>query len=329
MIEKLKRIAQERAICPVICLAGPTGCGKTALAVRLARQIGGEIINADSRQVYSQFPIITAQPTREERGGITHHLYGIISVAEKIDAASWATLAAARAAEIFERNLIPILVGGTGFYFRALLEGIAPIPVVPEEVSRKIRNRLAECGPNALYGELREIDSLYAAKIHKNDRQRIARALEVYMATGQPPSFWHGAPREGYGCAGPLLVMDVKLAQLEPCLAERIDAMLTAGAREEALRAERDFPNLSAPGWQGIGCRELAAFNAGRINLEECREKWFRGTRAYAKRQLTWFRGRNNAIFTSVGNLDEIIGIINKFFEFEGKAANPYCRGPN
>lgn len=314
MIEHLKKIAQKSSFCPVACLAGPTGSGKTGLAARLAREIGGEIINADSRQVYRQFPIITAQPTLEEQEGISHHLYGILSIAEKMDAASWAALASAKAQEIFERNRIPILVGGTGFYFRTLLEGIAKIPVVPKEISRQIRSRLSECGPNALYDELREIDPVYAARIHRNDSQRIARALEICKATGQPPSFWHDAPRVGYGCAGPLVVLKASLSQMEPRLMRRIDAMLKAGAADEAARAARDFPDLSAPGWQGIGCRELAACNAGRMSLLECRETWFRGTRAYAKRQITWFRGRANAIFAQPDNPAEIIGIIKNFF---------------
>ncbi|MDE6734277.1 MAG: tRNA (adenosine(37)-N6)-dimethylallyltransferase MiaA, partial [Desulfovibrio sp.] len=286
--------APTGAACPVICLAGPTGAGKTALALTLARELGGEIINADSRQVYADFPLITAQPSPQERAQAAHHLYGFLPAGQKISAGRWAGMAAAKAREVWARGRVPLLVGGTGLYFQALLRGMAAIPAIPAEVTRRLAARLADSGPEALHAELSRRDPTYAARIHPRDRQRILRALEVLEGTGKPFSWWHGHAMSAPLCTGPLFVLDASLDWLVPRLARRLDAMLEAGAVEEARAALARTPAAAVgarlPGWSGIGCVELLDHLMGRTSLAECRARWLANTRAYAKRQLTWFR---------------------------------------
>ncbi len=288
---------------PVICLAGPTGSGKTAAALLLARALNGEVINADSRQVYADFPLITAQPSPEERAACPHHLYGFLPATHKVSAGQWAAQAAARARELLARGRTPLLVGGTGLYFQTLLRGIADIPALDPTVSARLEARLKAEGAPALHAELRKADPAYAARIHPNDRQRIVRALEVLEGTGRPFTWWHENAMSAPLCRGPLLVLNADLAWLEPRLARRLDLMLAAGALDEARRARALCDDPAAPGWSGIGAAEALAHLQGRISLEECRRLWLRNTRAYAKRQLTWFRARSEAVFLPPDNV--------------------------
>lgn len=283
--------------CPVICLAGPTGAGKTALALFLAAELGGEIVNADSRQIYADLPVVTAQPDAAERAKVPHHLYGFLPCSAKISAGQWCGLAGEKCQAIAARGKIPIVVGGTGFYFEALLRGLAPMPEVPASLQRIMAERMAAEGADALYAELRQIDPVYAAKIHNHDRQRICRALEIHAASGKPFSWWHGQGRLAPVACGPLLVLNSSLAWLEPRLARRIELMLANGALKEAESARVKYRQGKVPAFNGIGARELMDFLAGRLDMEECRKAWLAATRAYAKRQLTWFRGRREAVW--------------------------------
>ena len=292
---------------PVICLAGPTGCGKTAAALALAEALDGEVINADSRQVYSDFPLITAQPSPAERACCPHHLYGFLPTERKISAGRWAGQAVAAARAVLARGHVPLLVGGTGLYFQALLLGIAEIPAVDPAVTAALTARLAAEGPAALHAELAAKDPAYAARIHPNDRQRIVRALEVLAATGHSCSWWHEHAMPAPPCAGPLLVLDMELDALTPRLARRIDLMLEQGALDEARAARQRCDDAAAPGWSGIGCAEVLAHLRGDLSLAECRRLWLHNTRAYAKRQRTWFRARSGARFFAPQDLDGLL----------------------
>lgn len=280
---------------PVICLAGPTGSGKTAAALAMAEALDGEVVNADSRQVYADFPLITAQPSPEERACCPHHLYGFLPTPKKISAGRWAEAAADKVRDILARGKTPLLVGGTGLYFQALLRGMAEIPPVDPQITAQITARVDAQGAPALHAELTRTDPAYAAKIHPNDRQRIIRALEVCQSTGQTFTWWHCNSASVPLCVGPLLTLDASLAWLEPRLARRLDLMIAGGALDEARAAMRNCADPAAPGWSGIGCAEALAHLQGRLSLDACRALWLRNTRAYAKRQLTWFRARPEA----------------------------------
>jgi len=285
-----------RAPLPVLCLAGPTGSGKTAAALAMADAVDGEVVNADSRQVYADFPVITAQPTKQERARCPHHLYGFLPCAQKISAGRWAEAAAATVRDILDRGRTPLLVGGTGLYFHALLHGMADIPHVDPALTAELTARAAAEGAPRLHAELARADPAYAVRIHPNDRQRIVRALEVFLGTGRPFSWWHEHAAGAPPCAGPLLMLDASLPWLTPRLDRRLDCMLAAGALDEARNALRRCADPTAPGWSGIGCAETLAFLQGRVSMAECRRLWLHNTRAYAKRQLTWFRARPEAV---------------------------------
>ena len=274
----------------LICLAGPTGAGKSAAALFLAQALVGGVINADSRQAYRDFPSITAQPTAEERASCPHALYAFLDCRDKLSAGKYALLARQEITAFTAQKLMPILVGGTGLYIDVLLRGMPEIPSVPQDISDKWQQRCADEGSQALHALLQERDPACAAKIHPNDPQRICRALEVEEATGTPLSVWQKRPVAPSGFRALTIGLDVSLTELTPLLEKRIDAMLAAGAVAEAQNALALCPDPEAPGWSGIGCVELYSYCKGSISLDECRALWIKNTRAYAKRQITWFK---------------------------------------
>lgn len=176
---------------PIVCLLGPTGTGKTGAAIAISRVMPASVINFDSRQVYRDFPIITAQPDADEQAACPHHLYGFLPTEEKMTAARFVDLAIEKIEEVRAEGRLPLLVGGTGLYLRSLLSGIAPIPEIPQSIRGQVLDRIEMEGPQALHAELEQIDPVYAAKIHPNDTQRNARAAEVYLATGKTMTWWH------------------------------------------------------------------------------------------------------------------------------------------
>ncbi|WP_319584623.1 tRNA (adenosine(37)-N6)-dimethylallyltransferase MiaA [uncultured Pseudodesulfovibrio sp.] len=275
---------------PIVCLLGPTGTGKTAAAIAIADRLPASVVNFDSRQVYRDFPVITAQPDDDERAACPHHLYGFLPTDEKMTAARFVELAVDKIEEVRGEGRLPILVGGTGLYLRSLLSGIAPIPEIPENIRREVLDRVAKEGPQPLHAELLKVDPDYAAKIHPNDTQRNARAAEVYLATGRTMTWWHTESDHVPAPYDALKVgMRISLADLEPHLEARIDVMLERGALDEARTAFEHCADPDAPGWSGIGCAELLGFLRGESTMLEAREKWVKNTRAYAKRQITWF----------------------------------------
>ena len=286
----------HHASLPVICLAGPTGSGKTKTALAMAEILNGEVVNADSRQVYADFPCITAQPTVQEQAQCQHHLYGFLPSTQKISAGRWTDLAVSAVRDILKRGKTPLLVGGTGFYFHAILHGIANIPAVDPLVTAKFLERVEVEGAPHLYAELCDVDPVYAARIHPHDRQRIVRALEVFWGTGHSFSWWHANASLSSPCTGPLLMLDASISWLEPRLAQRQKIMLDSGALDEARKALSNCNDATAPGWSGIGCAEIMDFLLGKTGWDECLRLWLQHTRAYAKRQLTWFHSRREAI---------------------------------
>lgn len=292
---------------PIVCLLGPTGTGKTAAAIAIAGRRPASVINFDSRQVYADFPIITAQPDAEEQAACPHLLYGFLPTKEKMTAARFVELAMEKIEEVREQGRLPILVGGTGLYLRSLLSGIAPIPEIPEDIRAQVLERVKKDGPQVMHAELTTVDPDYAAKIHPNDTQRNARAAEVYLATGKTMTWWHTESEHAPAPYEALKIgMRIDLNDLEPHLAKRIDIMLELGALDEAIQARETHDDPEAPGWSGIGCSELLAFLRDELSLKAAREKWVKNTRAYAKRQITWFNKEEDINWFAPGDNDAI-----------------------
>jgi tRNA dimethylallyltransferase len=275
-----------------VLIAGPTASGKSALALDLAERTGGVVINADSMQVYRDLRIITARPTAEEEARVPHRLYGHVDAAVNFSAGAWVADAEKALAEARAQERLPIFVGGSGLYFRALTRGLSAIPPIPAEVRDAVRARLERDGVEALHAELARRDPVSAARLKPRDRTRIARALEVIEATGRALPDWH---REGLP---PLLppgeFSALFLAPEREALYARIDArfdeMLASGAIEEvaALAARNLDPLL--PAMKAHGVPILIRHIRGEVTREAAAEFGRTETRQYAKRQFTWFR---------------------------------------
>jgi tRNA dimethylallyltransferase len=281
-----------RAAKRVVLIGGPTASGKSALALAVAQELGGTIINADSMQVYRDLRIITARPTREEEARVPHRLYGHIDAAENYSTGRWCVDASVALREVEQAGHLPVVVGGTGLYFKALTHGLAAIPQVAPQVRSFVRGRLQAEGLPALYAELGERDPVTARRLMPGDRARITRALEVVLATGRSLADWQ---REGRTPAleskhAIRVFLDVDRAELYPRIDARFDAMLAAGALEEVrtLLGRRLDPAL--PAMKAHGVPWLIRHLAGEIDLAAAAEEAKRDTRRYTRRQATWFR---------------------------------------
>jgi tRNA dimethylallyltransferase len=275
-----------------VLIAGPTASGKSALALRLAQATGGVIINADSMQVYRDLRVITARPTPEEEAQVPHRLYGHVDAAVNFSAGSWVADAAKVLDEARAQNRLPIFVGGSGLYFKALTRALSAVPPIPPEVREGVRARLQRDGVEALHAELRQCDPTSAERLKPRDRTRIARALEVVEATGRSLTDWH---RDGLPPLLPpgkfsALFLAPDRDQLYARIDARFNAMLAAGALQEvaALAARHLDPLL--PAMKPHGVPALLRHLEGEITLEEAAAIGRADTRHYAKRQFTWFR---------------------------------------
>ena len=273
-------------------IAGPTASGKTALALRLARHVGGDIVNADALQLYRDLCILSARPSPAEEALIPHHLFGVADAADGWSVGRWLRAAQPVLQGIAARDRPAVVVGGTGLYFRALTQGLAQLPQVPADVRTQVQVRFDALGEAAFRTELRRMDPAAEARIAPADRQRLARAMEVHAATGRALSDWQSD-------AAPAFARDFKAVVLEPpreALYARCDArfhaMVEAGALEEvrALLTRNLAPDL--PAMKAVGMRELGAHLAGEIGLAEAVTLGQQQTRRYAKRQLTWSRNQ-------------------------------------
>jgi tRNA dimethylallyltransferase len=280
-------IAAER----IIVIVGPTASGKSELAVQLAERFSGEIVNADSMQFYSGMEIGTARPSAQLMSQVPHHLFGIVTPDVNFTAADFITTAGSIITDISRRGRIPIVVGGTGLYIRALLCGLAESPAADEEFRASMTEYAEQHGPEALHKLLDRVDPDSAARLHMNDRLRIIRALEVFHQTGQPLSqvqVGHGFNECRYHALK--IGLDVPRQTLYERIEKRVDAMITAGfiAEVEQLLAQGYSPQSKALG--AIGYREICACLSGQQTLAETIDLIKKNTRHYAKRQLTWFR---------------------------------------
>jgi tRNA dimethylallyltransferase len=275
-----------------VLIAGPTASGKSALALELAQQTGGVIINTDSMQVYRDLRILTARPTEAEEARAPHRLYGHVDAAINFSAGAWVTDAAKALAEARAENRLPIFTGGSGLYFKALTRGLSAVPPIAAEVREEVRARLERDGVEVLHAELAHKDPLSAERLKPRDRARIARALEVVEATGRSLTDWH---REGLPPLLPpgefsALFLAPEREELYARIDARFAAMIGAGALEEvaALAARNLDPLL--PAMKAHGVPALIRHLRGEITRDEAAEIGRADTRHYAKRQFTWFR---------------------------------------
>ncbi|MGE0253185.1 MAG: tRNA (adenosine(37)-N6)-dimethylallyltransferase MiaA [Alphaproteobacteria bacterium] len=277
---------------PVIVVAGPTASGKSALALALARRLGGVVINADALQVYRDLRIVTARPTPEDEALAPHRLYGILDASEVCSAGRWRTLALAEIARARAAGLRPIVVGGTGLYVEALVRGLADIPPVPAAIRAGVRARLADLGPATLHAALAADDPETAATLRPSDPQRLARAWEVLEATGRPLAAWWAEAKAAVTERFDIVALEPPREALYATCDTRFAAMVAAGALAEvrALVARSLPPD--APALKAVGVAELARHIAGRCDLPEAVAAARQATRRLAKRQLTWFRHR-------------------------------------
>lgn len=295
----------------LVVIQGPTASGKSELAVRLAEQCGGEIINADSMQVYRGMDIGTAKPSAELRQRVPHHLLDIVDPDYNFTAADFQARAAAAIAEIHRRGRRVFVVGGTGLYLKALTRGLVDSPRGEEPLRQELEARFDREGGGELLRELAGVDPLTAARLHSNDRVRIVRALEVFRLTGRPFSTFHEEHRFGeerYDCLN--LGLAVERDLLYRRVEDRVEAMFASGLVDEVrgLLAAGYSPALKA--LRSIGYKEVCAALAGEYSWEEAVRLIKRDTRRYAKRQLTWFKKESAIIwveypknFASISNI--------------------------
>lgn len=277
-----------------ILITGPTASGKSALAVELAKRHDGVVVNADSMQVYDTLRVLTARPSEEEMQGVRHHLYGHVPAGAAYSTGGWLRDVSALLPTLRAAGRLPVFVGGTGLYFKALTGGLSDMPEIPEALRKALRSRLLEEGPDGLYAELAVADPAMAASLNRQDGQRIVRALEVMKSTGRSIADFQG--QSG------LVIIDAAQARkivvlpdravLHQRINGRFEKMLQQGAEDEvrALLA-LDLP-AEAPVMKAIGVSQITAMVRGEMTRDEVLEKGAAATRQYAKRQMTWFRNQ-------------------------------------
>lgn len=311
-------MTQKQSPPHALFIAGPTASGKSAFALAAAKQLNGTIINADSMQVYDTLRVVTARPSAAESETVPHALYGHVAAGAAYSVGQWQTDALAAIAQAHHAGRLPIIIGGTGLYFKSLSDGLANIPDIPDDIRHRLRAALATHGAAHMHGLLAACDSPLAARLNPNDGQRILRGLEVFQATGQPLSTW-----QQQETTSPLdfpvvnLLLMPQRDWLYARCNQRFEQMIEAGAMAEiealqALRLDPDTPVMKA-----LGVPELLAHLAGDLPLEEAVSQAQQQTRRYAKRQMTWFRNQMISWQAFKGqdyehNLDKIFSFISR-----------------
>ncbi len=277
---------------PVLIIAGPTASGKSALALDLAEEFTGTIINADSMQVYGQLDILSARPSGPDLKRAPHRLYGVMDAAESCSAGRWRDMAAAEIEAAWKARRLPLVVGGTGLYLKALIEGLSPIPEIPAAVREQATELLDRLGETAFHEELAKRDPEMAARLPMGDRQRRIRAFEVALATDRCLSDWQKQPLSGSPVAARYCTI-VVLPERQ-ILYDRIDARFEHMVEHGALEEVRDLLALdldpALPVLKALGVPELGRYLDGECDLDTAMDDGKRATRNFAKRQLTWLR---------------------------------------
>lgn len=301
----------------LLVIVGPTAVGKTEISIQLAKRLNGEIISADSMQIYRGMDIGTAKPTLEEQAGTPHHMLDIVDPGQPFSVADYQSQARQKIEEIAARGRMPILAGGTGLYVRAVIDPYNFIPADTDwDLRARLRRQAEEAGLDALYQWLSEIDPVAAERIHTNDERRIIRALEVYQTTGQPLSFWEQQTDMQKPLYDLIMIgLNRPRTELYERVNQRVDLMLEQGLLAEAqdLMAKGLDENFIAS--QAIGYKEFFSYLRGKESLAEATEKLKQGTRRYAKRQLTWFRADKRVQWIEVGANRTAVELVNEILQ--------------
>ena len=277
---------------PVVVIAGPTAAGKSAVAMAVAAARPAVIVNADSMQIYGELPVLTARPTPRDQAWVPHRLYGVVPAAAGFSAAAWRDRALAAIDEAVAVGRQPILVGGTGLYLKALIDGLSPIPRVPAAVRADAMALLRRDGATGLHRRLASADPAMAARLDPGDSQRLVRAWEVLAATGRSLAAWQAASPVGPpACLAftGIVVMPPRAALRTACH-RRMRAMVADGAVDEVARLLALGLAPDRPAMKALGVPAFADFLAGRVTCAEAIRRAVTATRQYAKRQVTWFR---------------------------------------
>lgn len=298
----------------IVIITGPTATGKSGLAVKLALELKGEIVNCDSMQVYKGMDIGTAKPCREERMGITHHLIDIVNPDEEFNASLYRGHALPAINGILDRNRVCLVVGGTGLYIKSLLGGLFECPQSDPEIRDRLLTEYDQQGKDKLYERLKKVDPESAATIHPNDRVRVTRAIEIFELTGMPFSTLVSGHQFG---DSDFLALKLALFYERDILYKRINdrsiRMFESGLIEETERLLNKGYSPDLKPLKSIGYRHAIEYLKGRAGYDESVESLRQDTRRYAKRQLTWFRADPEMIWCSPDNADNIINKIKEF----------------
>ena len=305
---------------PVLLIAGPTASGKSALALDLARAFAGTVINADSMQVYRELRILTARPSAEDEALAPHRLFGVMAAAEPGSAGRWLALARAEIEAAQAQGQLPLVTGGTGMYLKALQDGLAAVPEIPDAVNADVRALYEEIGGEAFVGELTRIDPDAARRLPAGDSQRLTRAMAVVRSTGMTLDAWQAEQDEGSNLAArffTITVLPEREALYAACEA-RFEAMLKAGALAEAEAFLALGLDAALPAMKAVGVGELARHLSGGISLEDATRAAKQATRNFAKRQLTWLRNQVEADYVVDGfygpdQTDKVAGAVRAF----------------
>ncbi len=293
-------------------IAGATATGKSAVAIDVARELGGTIINADASQVYADLRILSARPSDADMAAVPHRLYGCVDGANACSAADWAFLARAEIDVALEAGRVPLLVGGTGLYLRTLLDGIAPVPEIDADVRAKVRS----LDPDAANAALEREDPAAAARLERADRQRTLRALEVVRSTGRTLADWQGERTGGIAATHAVvaIVVERDRAELRDRCSARVGAMLAAGALDEVAALVRRNLDTDSPIMRAIGVPQLSAVLDNSMTLAAAESAIIHATRRYAKRQATWFRNQTPDWHRYEPGLTNLNGKVSDFF---------------
>ena len=273
-----------------VVIAGPTASGKSQLSLRLAASLGGVVINADSLQVYKEFRVLTARPSASDEALVPHRLYGLISGATSFSVGKWLVAARQEIQRAHDKAQVPIFVGGSGLYLRALIDGLAVIPEVAEKTRSQATELYNRLGGEQFWVKLAKRDPESARQINAADRQRLIRAWEVVEDTGVPISKWRGRMNVG-GLEGPVFVIKImpERSSLYSTCERRFDKMLDSGVLDEVAAVQSLGLPQSLPAMKALGFQAVCRYLSGDLTLDECKASVRQATRNYAKRQLTWF----------------------------------------